>query len=92
VSERQCWRFASRLNALKARRTIVGTHVDGVQEQYIEVDIHVQRTTQTLNQCYGPGRASHAKKVQCNRASRDTTVAEKLWGLSVDMTGVNLGI
>ena len=42
---------------------IVATHLDAVQEQYIEVDIHVQRTTQTLNQCYGPGRASHAKKV-----------------------------
>ena len=92
MSERQYWRFASRLNALKPGRTIVATHVDALQEQDMELDIHVQCTTQTLNQCYGPGRASHAKKVQRNRASRDTTVAEKLWDLSVDMTGVNLSI
>ena len=57
MSERQYWRFASRLNALKAGRTIVATHVDAVQEQDMEVDIHVQCTTKTLNQCYGPGRA-----------------------------------
>ena len=38
-------------------RSIVATHVDAVQKQDMEVDIHVQCTTKTLNQCYGPGRA-----------------------------------
>ena len=38
-------------------RSIVATHVDAVQKQDMEVDIHVQRTTKTLNQCYAPGRA-----------------------------------
>ena len=50
--------LVGRLNALKVGRTIVATHADAVQEQAMEVDIHVQRTTKTLNQCYGPGRAS----------------------------------
>ena len=38
-------------------RSIVATHVDAVQKQDMEVDIHVQCTTKTLNQCYAPGRA-----------------------------------
>ncbi len=46
-----------RLNALKAGRTIVATPVDAVQKQDMEVDIYVQCTTKTLNQCCGPGRA-----------------------------------
>ena len=45
---------------------------------------------------YGPARrfetAGPAKQVQSNRASRNTSVAERLWDLSVDMTGVNPGI
>ena len=45
---------------------------------------------------YGPAHrfetAGPAKQVQSNRASRDTSVAERLWDLSVDMTGVNPGI
>ena len=39
-----------RLNALKAGRTIVATHVDAVEERGMEVGIHVQYTTKTLNQ------------------------------------------
>ena len=39
-------------------RSIAATHLDAIQGQDMEVDIHVQRTTKTLNQCYGPGRAS----------------------------------
>ena len=50
-----------RLNALKAGRTIVATHVDSAQKQDMEVDIHVQCTTKTLNQRYGPGRAIHKR-------------------------------
>ena len=38
-------------------RSIAATHLDAIQGQDMEVDIHVQRTTKTLNQCYAPGRA-----------------------------------
>ena len=45
---------------------------------------------------YGPanrfGTAGPAKKVRSNRASRDIRVAERLWNLSVEMTGVDPGI
>jgi NAD(P)-dependent dehydrogenase (short-subunit alcohol dehydrogenase family) len=45
---------------------------------------------------YGPAHrfetAGPAKKVRSNRASRNTTVAERLWDLSVDMTGVTPSI
>ena len=45
---------------------------------------------------YGPAKrfetAGPAVKVRSNRASRDTRVAERLWELSVDMTGVDPGI
>ena len=45
---------------------------------------------------YGPAyrfeTAGPAKKVRSNRASRDTAVAERLWTLSVELTGVNPGI
>jgi NAD(P)-dependent dehydrogenase (short-subunit alcohol dehydrogenase family) len=45
---------------------------------------------------YGPAKrfetAGPAVKVQSNRASRDTQAAERLWSLSVDMTGVDPGI
>ena len=49
--------FVRCLDALKAGRTIVATHVDAVQKQDMEVNIQVQCTTKTLNQRYGPGRA-----------------------------------
>ena len=45
---------------------------------------------------YGPANrfetAGPAKRVRSNRASRDTAVAERLWTLSVELTGVNPGI
>lgn len=45
---------------------------------------------------YGPAHrfetAGPAKRVRSNRASRDRAVAERLWNLSVEMTGVNPGI
>ena len=45
---------------------------------------------------YGPanrfGTAGPAKRVRSNRASRDIRVAERLWNLSVEMTGVDPGI
>lgn len=45
---------------------------------------------------YGPGKrfetAGPARKVRSNRASRDKRVAERLWDLSIDMTGVDPGI
>jgi NAD(P)-dependent dehydrogenase (short-subunit alcohol dehydrogenase family) len=45
---------------------------------------------------FGPAKrfetAGPAVKVRSNRASRDTRVAERLWKLSIDMTGVNPGI
>jgi NAD(P)-dependent dehydrogenase (short-subunit alcohol dehydrogenase family) len=45
---------------------------------------------------YGPanrfGTAGPAIRVRSNRASRDTRVAERLWNLSVEMTGVDPGI
>ena len=50
-----------RLNMLKAGRTIVATHVGAVQKQDMEVDIHVQCITKTLNQRYGPDRAIHKR-------------------------------
>jgi len=48
------------------------------------------------NVIYGPAyrfeTAGPAKKVRSNRASRDTAVAERLWTLSVELTGVNPSI
>ncbi len=45
---------------------------------------------------YGPAHrfetAGPAKKVRSNRASRDADVAERLWNLSIEMTGVDPGI
>lgn len=45
---------------------------------------------------YGPAHrfetAGPAKKVRSNRASRDVDVAERLWNLSIEMTGVDPGI
>ncbi|MCB1690864.1 MAG: SDR family NAD(P)-dependent oxidoreductase [Halioglobus sp.] len=45
---------------------------------------------------YGPARrfetAGPAVRVQSNRASRDKRVAERLWNLSIEMTGVDPGI
>jgi NAD(P)-dependent dehydrogenase (short-subunit alcohol dehydrogenase family) len=45
---------------------------------------------------YGPAKrfetAGPAKKVRSNRASHDTRVADRLWNLSIEMTGVNPGI
>jgi NAD(P)-dependent dehydrogenase (short-subunit alcohol dehydrogenase family) len=45
---------------------------------------------------YGPANrfetAGPATRVRSNRASRDTHVAERLWNLSIEMTGVNPGI
>jgi NAD(P)-dependent dehydrogenase (short-subunit alcohol dehydrogenase family) len=45
---------------------------------------------------YGPAKrfetAGPAVRVQSNRASRDTHVAERLWNLSIEMTGVDPGI
>lgn len=45
---------------------------------------------------YGPAKrfetAGPAKRVSSNRASRDTDVADRLWNLSIEMTGVDPGI
>ena len=45
---------------------------------------------------YGPANrfetSGPAKKVSSNRASRDTRVADRLWNLSIEMTGVDPGI
>jgi NAD(P)-dependent dehydrogenase (short-subunit alcohol dehydrogenase family) len=45
---------------------------------------------------YGPAKrfetAGPAVKVRSNRASRDTRAAERLWNLSIEMTGVDPGI
>ncbi|MCR9104190.1 MAG: oxidoreductase [Gammaproteobacteria bacterium] len=45
---------------------------------------------------YGPAyrfeTAGPAKRVRSNRASRDQAVAERLWNLSIEMTGVDPGI
>lgn len=45
---------------------------------------------------YGPAKrfetAGPAIKVRSNRASRDTDVADRLWDLSIEMTGVDPGI
>lgn len=45
---------------------------------------------------YGPAKlfetAGPAKRVRSNRASRNTQVADRLWNLSIEMTGVEPGI
>ena len=49
--------FIRGFDALESRLPVIAIDVNTIQKQDMEVDIHVQCTTKTLNQCYGPGRA-----------------------------------
>ncbi|MDG2272908.1 MAG: hypothetical protein P8L39_11430 [Halioglobus sp.] len=66
--------FIRRFDAQESRGPVIAIDVNTIEEQDMEVGIHVQCTTKTLNQCCGPGRAALERTEGKNRPRYQVTL------------------